>query len=142
MQEPLVFERTYNASAEKIWKALTDAGEMKKWYFDLSGFKAEKGYEFTFNGGPDPSQPYVHLCKITEVVPGKKLSYSWDYKGYKGSSLVTFELFPEGNKTKLRLTHAGLDSFAANNNPDLRKNNFVEGWNHIIGISLKEFLEK
>ncbi len=137
---PFIIERTYNASADEVWQAITDKNKMKQWYFDLPEFKAELGFEFSFTGGP-PERSYLHLCKVTEVVTGKKLTYSWRYDGYEGNSFVTFELFPEGNNTRLKLTHKGLETFPANN-PDFAKENFVAGWNDIIGDSLKEFLEK
>ena len=138
--QSFVIERTYNASIEKVWKSISDKNEMKKWYFDLAEFKAEVGFEFQFHGGP-PNKSYLHLCKVTEVIIGKKLTYSWRYDGYSGNSFVTFELFDEGNKTKLKLIHEGLESFAASNNPDFDKKNFEGGWNHIIGTALKEFVE-
>jgi uncharacterized protein YndB with AHSA1/START domain len=137
---PIVIERTLKAPIEKVWKAITDEGQMKQWYFDLPGFRPEAGYEFEFYGGPDEKK-YRHMCKITEVVTGKKLAYSWRYDGYEGNSLVTFELFAEGENTRVKLTHAGLDTFPANN-PDLARHNFEQGWTQIIGTSLKEFLEK
>ena len=139
--EAFTIERTYNAPIEKVWKAISDNNEMKKWYFVLPEFKAEIGFEFQFSGGP-PDKSYLHLCRVTDVIPGKKLSYSWRYEGYQGISLVTFELFAEGNKTRLKLTHEGLESFASNNNPHFDKKNFEGGWLQIIGASLKEFLEK
>ncbi|HWY39031.1 MAG TPA: SRPBCC family protein, partial [Bacteroidia bacterium] len=138
---PFVIERTFAAPIEKVWKAISDKNEMKKWYFDLPEFEARVGVEFTFTGGP-PEKQYIHLCKVTEVIENKKLSYSWRYDGYPGNSFVTFELFAEGNKTKLKLTHAGLESFAASNNPDLYKQNFVAGWTEIIGTNFKQFIEK
>ncbi len=138
--EPFVIERTFNAPVAKVWKAITDKNEMKQWYFDLPEFKAEVGFEFQFYGGP-PEKQYLHLCKITEVIPGKKLIHSWRYDGYEGISLVTFELFAEGNKTRVKLTHAGLETFPEDN-PHLAKKNFVEGWTDIIGRSLKEFVEQ
>jgi hypothetical protein len=67
------------------------------------------------------------------------LRYSWRYEGYEGISFVTFELFADGNNTKIRLTHEGLESFPASN-PDFAKENFVEGWNYLIGTSLIKFL--
>lgn len=137
---PFSIERTYKASADEVWQAITDKNKMKQWYFDLPEFKAEVGFEFSFAGGP-PERSYLHLCKVTEVVTGKKLTYSWRYDGYEGNSFVTFELFPEGNNTKLKLTHKGLETFP-DTNPDFAKENFVAGWNDIIGKSLKEFLEK
>jgi uncharacterized protein YndB with AHSA1/START domain len=137
--EPFVIERTFNAPVQKVWKAITDKDQMKQWYFDLAAFKPEVGFEFSFSGGPKDKQ-YLHLCRITEVVKEKKLTYSWRYDGYEGNSFVTFELFPENGKTRLRLTHEGLEAFPANNH-DFAKENFVAGWTSIIGKSLGEFLE-
>lgn len=134
-----VIERIYDAPASSVWTAITDKEQMKKWYFDLAEFKPEVGFQFQFEGGKD-NRTYLHLCKVTEVTPGKKLTYSWQYQGYEGVSFVTFELFPEATSTKLKLTHEGLESFPANN-PDFAKENFIEGWNYIIGTSLKKFFE-
>ena len=137
--EPFVIERTYNAPIEKVWQAITDKDKMKEWYFDLKAFKPEVGFEFRFWGGAEENQ-YLHICVITELIPGKKLSHSWTYEGYSGESFVTFELFEEGDKTRLKLSHAGLETFPAL--PDFKKENFEMGWTHIIGKSLKEYLEK
>ena len=114
---------------------------MKQWYFNLKNFKPEVGFEFQFYAGDEKKQ-WLHLCKITEVVKEKKLTYNWRYDGYSGISCVIFELFPEDNTTRLKLTHAGLESFPGETVPGLRKENFAAGWNQIIGKSLKEFLEK
>ncbi len=138
--EPIIMERTLNAAPATIWKALTNKAEMKKWYFDVSHFKPEVGFEFSFEGNNE-GRIFVHLCKVVEVVPNKKLSYSWRYKGYPGISLLTFELFAEGNKTKLKLTHEGLETFPQDNR-DFAKNNFVEGWTYILDKSLTTFLGK
>lgn len=137
--EPVIEEGVFDASAHDIWQALTDNEKMKKWYFDLTEFKAVKGFQFQFEGGTE-THTYTHLCEITEVIPEKKLSHSWKYEGYDGNSIVTFELFPEGDKTRLRLTHEGLESFLPN--PDFAKENFKNGWKAIIGTNLKNYLEK
>jgi len=141
MNLPFVIERTYNAPVEKVWKAITDKDEMKQWYFDFEEFRPEVGFEFEFSGGREPDKPYLHVCKITEVIPDKKLSYTWRYEGYTGDSLVSFELFDEGGKTRIKLTHAGLETFPKDN-PDLAPENFAEGWTGIIGTSLKEFVDE
>lgn len=140
MNEPIVKEVTVNAPSSKVWKAITDKDEMKKWYFDLKEFKPEVGFEFRFLGGKDENNPYLHICEITEVVINKKITYSWRYDGYPGKSFVTFELFTEGDKTKVKLTHEGLETFSTEN-PDFAKENFVAGWNAIIGTSLKNYFE-
>jgi len=139
--QPIVVEKTYDASLAKVWTAITDRVEMKEWYFDLEDFKATPGFTFSFSGGPSPEKQYLHLCEVVEAIPQKKLSYSWRYDGYPGSSLVSFELTPEGNKTLLRLTHEGLESFPADEE-DFARKNFEEGWGQIINISLSEFFQK
>jgi len=138
--QPIVLERLYNAPVKKVWDALTDKDEMKIWYFDLAEFKAEKGFNFQFTGGPSPEKQYLHLCEVVDVVPLKKLEYSWRYDGYEGNSFVTFDLFDQGEKTLLKLTHEGIESFPADN-PDFDIKNFKEGWNDIINTSLKHYLE-
>ena len=139
--EPIIIERIYNAPVEKVWQAIADRELMKQWYFDMAAFKAEIGFEFQFTGKSNNGTIYNHLCKITEVSLNKKLQYSWRYEGYEGISFVSFELFNEGDKTRLKLTHEGLETFPAGNT-DFAKENFVAGWTHIIGKSLKEFVER
>lgn len=136
---PLEIERTFNAPVAKVWKALTDKNNMKQWYFDLKAFKPEVGFEFSFDAG-EKGKTYRHVCKITEVVVNRKLAYTWRYDGHPGNSLVTFELFPEGNRTRVKLTHAGLETLP--DLPDFAKGKFAEGWTSIIGSHLKDFVEK
>ncbi|WP_435353302.1 SRPBCC family protein [Emticicia sp. SJ17W-69] len=137
--QPIIVERTLNASIAKVWKAITDKDEMKNWYFDLAEFKAEVGFKFQFMGGDTNGKQYLHLCEITEVIPEKKLTYSWRYDGYVGNSFVSFELSEQENKTLLRLTHEGLETFPQGN-PDFAKGNFAEGWNYIVNTALKNYL--
>jgi uncharacterized protein YndB with AHSA1/START domain len=139
--EPFVIERTLNAPVQKVWEAITDKQKMKQWYFDLSDFKPEIGFEFSFPGKGNEDQQYMHLCKITKVEPAKLLQYSWRYRDYAGKSLVTFELFPEGDATRLKLTHQGLETFPQDTK-DFAKESFVAGWTYLIGKSIKEFVEQ
>jgi len=97
------------------------------------------GFEFEFSV-EHQGMNYHHLCKVTEVIPQKKIAYTWRYHGHEGDSLVTFELFPEGEKTRLKLTHEGLDTFPKT--AAFARENFEKGWTQIIGSELKQFLEK
>ncbi|MDQ6888801.1 MAG: SRPBCC domain-containing protein, partial [Bacteroidota bacterium] len=124
--EPFVIERTYEVPIEKVWKAITDKDQMKQWYFDIKSFEPVVGYEFEFTAGNE-GKMFRHLCKITDVVEGKKLRYSWRYDGYPGNSFVTFELFDKGNATQLKLSHEGLETFPQDQ-PDFAKTNFIQGW--------------
>jgi uncharacterized protein YndB with AHSA1/START domain len=139
--KPFVIERIYNAPVEKVWAAITENDQMKKWYFDIADFKPEVGFEFQFTGEGKEGEKYVHFCKVTEVIKEKKLTHSWRYEGFEGNSFVTWELTPEGEKTKLKLTHAGLETFPATTSNSFAKENFAEGWTYITGTSLKEFVE-
>jgi len=138
--QPFEIERTYNAPVEKVWKAITNKEQMKQWYFDISEFKPEVGFEFTFNGG-SKEKTYVHLCKIIEVVPNKKLKHSWHYEGYEGMSYVTWELFDEGESTRVKLTHQGLETFPQTT-PDFARESFATGWTYILGTSLEKYLNQ
>jgi len=138
---PIVIDRSFDAPIETVWKAITDIDQMKQWYMPaLDSFKPEVGFETQFSihhAGKD----FLHLWKVTEVVPGKKITYSWKCGGNPGDSFVTFELFSEGDKTRLKLTHTGLETFHPESNPDLARGNFAQGWTS-IGASLEQFLEK
>ena len=136
----VILERTYNAPAEKVWSALTDVNKLRQWYFNVTGFEPKVGYKFEFTGEAD-CEEYLHLCEVIEVETGKKLTYSWRYDGYEGNSFVTFELFGEGEKTRLKLTHMGLESFPQEN-ADFAIANFEKGWDDIIHKNLREYLEK
>lgn len=138
--KPFVIEKMLKASVEKVWTAITDPAQMKNWYFDLPDFKAKVGHEFSFLGGPPDGIQYLHKCKVTEVIPKKKLAYTWRYEDYEGESLVSFELFTTPEGTKLVLTHSGLHTFPADNT-DFAKKNFAEGWTEITK-ALKSYLEK
>ena len=138
LAEAVVIERTFNAPVGRVWKALTDVEEMRQWYFNLKQFKAEVGFEFDFVVEHE-GMTYHHLCKVTEVIPQKKLAYTWRYKGHEGDSLVTFELFADGDETRLKLTHQGLETFPKT--AAFARKNFEAGWTAIIGSELKQFLE-
>ena len=137
--EAVVMERTFNAPVAKVWQALTDVDQMRQWYFDLKEFRPEVGFEFEFVVEHEGNS-YHHLCKVTKVIPQKQIAYTWRYKGESGDSLVTFELLGEGEKTRVKLTHEGIESFPKT--PAYARKNFEAGWTAIIGTELKQFLEK
>src|SRR6266568_4261225 len=138
LAEAVVIERTFNAPIARVWKALTDVVDMRRWYFDLKDFKPEVGFEFEFTVEHE-GMTYHHLCKITEVILQKKLAYTWRYKGHEGDSLVTSELFADGDETRLKLTHQGLETFPKT--AAFARKNFEAGWTAIIGSELQQFLE-
>ena len=138
LAEAVIVERTFDAPVARVWKALTDVDQMRVWYFELKEFKPQIGFEFEFVVEHE-GNTYHHLCKITEVIPEKKIAYTWRYKGEVGDSLVTFELFGEGDRTRLKLTHSGIETFPKT--PAYARKNFEAGWTEIVGSELKRFVE-
>lgn len=135
---PLVVERTLDAPVALVWDVLTKSGHIKEWSFDIKEFKPEAGFEFQMVAEKNGVK-YDHRCKVTEAVPHKKLAYTWRYEGYPGDSLVAFELFAVGEKTRVRLTHEGLGNFPKI--PAFARKNFIFGWTWIVGESLRKYVE-
>jgi Activator of Hsp90 ATPase homolog 1-like protein len=97
----------------------------------LSRLSKGLGFEFQFDG-QNEGRTFYHRCRITAVAIGKILQFSWRYVGYEGNSLVTFELFAEGKKTRLKLTHEGIETFP--NTTNKQKNSGVI--NHVSNTLL------
>jgi len=138
LTDAVVVERVFNAPVGRVWTALTDVDEMRQWYFDLKEFKPEIGFEFEFVVEHE-GNTYHHLCKVTEVIPQKKIAYTGRYKGEPGDSLVAFELFADGDKTRLKLTHTGIETFPKT--PAYARKNFETGWTTLIDSELRQFVE-
>jgi uncharacterized protein YndB with AHSA1/START domain len=134
---PLIVERTFDAPVALVWRAITTREDIHRWFFDFIGFKPQPGTDFEFTVVHE-GNTFRHLCKVTEVVAQKKISYTWRYDGHEGDSLVTFELFAEGTKTKLKLTHEGLETFPKT--PQFARKNFERGW-AMLSESLQDLVE-
>jgi len=137
-KQSFVIERIYEAPVSSVWKAITQVEFLRQWYFEIPEFKPEVGFEFSFISNGPCEYARVHLCKVTEVIKEKRLAYSWRYEGFEGCSLVSFELQPQGGRTRLLLKHEGLETFPASL---VRDKNFPSGWTWLIDTSLANFLE-
>lgn len=138
MDNPFIREQFYDAPIEQVWQALTEQDKMREWYFPhLKSFQPVVGSKFEFN---NDGSNFQKEWTVIKVVAGKLLAHSWIYKGYPGSSEVTFELFNKDSGTMLKLTHAGISSFPAE--PHFARLRFENGWNDILRIKLNNFLKK
>jgi uncharacterized protein YndB with AHSA1/START domain len=97
LAEAVVLERTFAAPVARVWKALTNVEEMRRWYFDLKEFEPEVGFEFEFTVEHE-GMKYHHLCKIAEVIPQKKLAYTWRYKGTRAIHWSRLNCLPMATK--------------------------------------------
>ena len=138
MDTPFVIEQVYAAPVMKVWQALTSEDGMREWYFpQMEKFEPVVGFDFVF---ADDGSTHQKAWRVTKLVAGRLLVRSWIYKGYPGSSVVTFELFEEGETTMLKLSHAGLASFP--DDPHFARQRFEDGWKNILGSNLKNYLSK
>ena len=139
-EDPVVVEQSFNAPADAVWRAITELDRMKQWYFDcIPEYNTEDGFETRFNiesGGRN----FMHLWKVTEAVPLKRLTYDWKYEGYSGDSFVTWELFEEGGNTTLRLTAKVREDFP-DDIPEFKRKSCQAGWEYFIKQNLKGYLE-
>jgi len=139
--EPIILEQRFNLSIEKVWNSITEISQMRQWYFNnIPSFKPEVGFETQFNV-QSKDRNFLHMWKVTKVVPLKMITYNWKYGGYPGDSFVVFELFKHNNLTKLRLTHQIKESFPKDI-AEFTRESGVEGWTFFINKSLKKYLEK
>lgn len=132
-------EAIFDASPQKAWEAITSPQAMKEWYFDMSGFRLEKGNEFTFyeTGGTS----YFHQCRLLDFEPNKMLQHTWTHpQQSKGSSVVTWKIEQSGSdKVKVVLTHEGVETFA-DAGEEFRPVNYEMGWNALVKTSLRNYL--
>ena len=128
MQTTITNEWVYEQSPEVVWEYLTNADLIALWLMP-NDFKPVLGHEFSFRIKPIPSLDLdgIFPCKILEIIPFKKLVYSW--KGGPGDGTVTLDTIVEwklekyGKGTKLFLLQSG---FKATNLSIF--NGMTQGW--------------
>lgn len=125
-------------SSLTVWQALTDKNQMKEWYFEIPDFELRVGATFNFFE-PGGEKRFHHRCQIKEIVPNKKLSYSWTHPSHsKGESLVTWDLEEVDGTTEVTLHHEGIENFA-DAGPEFAPENYQMGWDEILSI-LKNYI--
>ena len=140
-EAPVVVEAIFNAPIEKVWNAITDIEEMKRWYFDnIDAFKAEVGGKSRF-AVQSEERTFTHLWEVTEVAAPHKITYNWKYEEYPGDSFVSFELIEEKGKTKLILTATVVEDFD-DAIPEFKRGSCQKGWEYFICFRLVEYLNK
>lgn len=85
-----------------VWKALTDPDLHARWWA-AGDVKPVVGHQFTLDMGNFGSQP----CEVIEVDDQRLLAYRFA-EGTLDTT-ITWKLHPEGEGTRLVLTHAGFD---------------------------------
>jgi uncharacterized protein YndB with AHSA1/START domain len=130
-------ERTLDASVETVWRYLTEAELRRSWF--MGGTDATAGAEFDLvvdhdNLSDDKDVPYpesyaaykgaVWTEKVIRFEPPRLLETT--FQGGKNGT-VTYELFPEGERTRLVVTHGGITSGTG-------AQDFGTGWNSHLTV--------
>ena len=120
-----------DAPAAKVWEHITDPKRIAGWLMP-NDFAAKLGQAFYL----DCDQQGRILCVVKEIVPQKKLVYSFESRVTKVETLVTITLAPEGKGTRVTLVHSGWDALP----PDERgiADGFSDGW----GKALEKMYEQ
>ncbi len=137
---PIIVEQEYNVPVSVLWVAITNLEHMKGWFFDnIPAFEPEVGFQTSFPVHLD-ERTFTHQWTIIKAVPPKKITYHWSYSEFEGEGLVTFELFDDGEKSSLRLTNVGLETFP-DDIPEFSRESAENGWDYFIKQNLKKYLE-
>lgn len=136
---PIILEFIYPVPIEKVWAAITQVDQMRKWFFEnIADFQAKEGFETKFAMQVE-DRTYTHQWKIREAILHQRISYNWNYAEYNGDGHVTFDLVENPKGTLLRLTDIITKNYP-NDIPEFKRESGKEGWKFLLGQQLKNFL--
>jgi uncharacterized protein YndB with AHSA1/START domain len=135
----IIVETDYDVTADKIWEAITQIDQMKKWYFEnIPNFEAKIGFKTQFVVQSE-AKIFTHQWEVIETIPNQKIKYTWSYIEYPGDATVTFDLVENKSGTKLTLTCEVLEDFPEDIS-EFKRESCIEGWNYFLGQRLKDYL--
>jgi uncharacterized protein YndB with AHSA1/START domain len=110
-------ERTYDAPAARVWKALTDEGAKQKWFGTLGRLEilerrmdVRVGGRERLKGRWEGGMVSTFDAIYHDVIPNERLVYSYEMHQNEKKisvSLATMQLKAEGRKTTLQVTEQG-----------------------------------
>ena len=90
---------------EKVWRALTEPALLAEWLLPVVDLRLEPGAVFTFRTQPYPGWDGTVNCRVVEIEPQRKLSYTWSVPFL--DTVVTFTLTPIASGTRLSIVQTG-----------------------------------
>ncbi len=109
MSESIAFEFDLAHSPQKVWRALTNPALLAEWLLPVVEGALEPGARFRFEAPPQPGWDGSVNCRMLEIEPLEKLSYTW-VVGDAIDTVVTFTLVPTPSGTRLSLVQSGFRS--------------------------------
>lgn len=148
-QDAIVSEIQIAAPPERVFRAISDAGELERWFtspecpvkFWQMDARVGGRYSYeTVKGSIVVNGVNEFEChgEILEFDPPRLLVYSWIANWHddpKSRTVVRWELTPKASGTHVRVTHSGLSNL-----PVARKD-YTGGWPGVVE-QLKKFVEK
>jgi len=143
-QDSIISEIDIAAPPARVFKALTDAADIRRRSPELDAYEMEARVGGRWYLEMRPKQPYKgvdvirHEGEILEIDPPRLLVYTWlanFHRDPKGRSVVRWELTPTKSGTHVKLTHSGLA-----HEPESCKD-YAGGWPGVLA-QLKTDLEK
>lgn len=126
-----------DASPQAVFKAITDPSELTNWFPDNAMFDGRIGGKVKFywykNRSKELDRDYDPEGTVTEFIPNKKVSYTWQLKDIPDfpETTVTWELEEiDANKTRVALTHSG---FTGREEGKLSFKEHDQGWSYFLG---------
>ncbi|MFS0604515.1 SRPBCC family protein [Peribacillus frigoritolerans] len=124
------------APIQKVWDTVSTAEGIASWFMP-NDFQPKVGHEFHVQSpfGPSP-------CKVTELDPPHRLSFSWDTDGW----FISFLLKEVDGKTEFTLIHGGWkepDTILTkpNEKSSVIRDRMNHGWEQIVNQGLKKAVE-
>lgn len=106
MNLDVVLEELLPHPVEAVWNEITSAEAISDWLMATTGFEPRVGARFRMKTEHMSADGWVH-AEILELDPPRRMVWAWAIAGGAAPTTVTFELAPDGDGTRLRLTHAG-----------------------------------
>ncbi|WP_224752525.1 SRPBCC family protein [Metabacillus arenae] len=123
IKQKVIFE----APIQKVWDTVSTSEGISSWFMP-NDFEPKLGHEFHLQSpfGPSP-------CKVIELDPPNRLSFTWDIEGW----VVSFILKELDGKTEFTLIHGGWENLGetvgkANEKTSVIRDRMNHGWGGII----------
>ena len=102
----MVVEEILPQPNEAVWDALTNAATISDWLMPTDDFQPVVGARFRLKTKDLSPRGWVD-AQVTELDPPHRMTWAWSVHDGAQPTIVTFELTPEGDGTRLKLTHVG-----------------------------------
>lgn len=129
--------RTIEASPSVVFHALTDAGELSRWWTTSAESEPRTGGSFSYRFEfADSARDHTYEGAYIDVTRDERVSYPW--RAAVGETTVDVRLQPAGSGSELTLRHSGWPETAE---ADAAVELHEQGWSFFLD-NLVAYLER